>query len=184
MRYAALTVPTALSALLLVATCILWVRSYTMTDDVYWYREDRMTRYRTSGGGLWFETRAWNLRGTPHTEWKRYAGKALYPFAASPTSPLHERLGFLANTTDYDLLFVAPYWGPALVLAPLPLFWARVTRRRWQRRWRRRRGLCTRCGYDLRASPAACPECGHPAAASPAAPPRVAGAIRGGVRDK
>jgi hypothetical protein len=169
MRYAALTVPAALFALLLVVTCTLWVRSYAMTDDIYWYGESRdgrsrMTRFRTSGGGFWFETRTWDFRSTRHTEWQQFHGKALYPFAASPTSPLYQRLGFLASTTGYDLLFVAPYWSLALALTSLPLFWARVTRRLLRRRSRRGRGLCTECGYDLRASPATCPECGHPAA--------------------
>ena len=37
MRYAALTVSAFLSALWLAAVCVLWVRSYSMTDDVYWY---------------------------------------------------------------------------------------------------------------------------------------------------
>lgn len=114
MRYAALTVPAALCALLLLATCVLWVRSYAMTDDAYWYGERRVTRYRTSGGGFWFETRPWAFGTKPHTEWQRYRDKALYPFAVSPSSPLHERLGFLAprpiTTCCSPLPTGPPHW--------------------------------------------------------------------------
>src|SRR5688500_14673991 len=62
MRYAALTVLAAMSTPLLVLACVRWVRSYTMTDDIYWYGEHRdgvspMTQYGTSGGGFWSEAR-------------------------------------------------------------------------------------------------------------------------------
>jgi hypothetical protein len=67
-------------------------------------------------------------------------GDRLFPIA--PFWP-----GFLLNTLFYAALIAAP--RPAF-------FWLRSRRRL-------RRGLCSRCAYDLRglASPA-CPECGHP----------------------
>jgi hypothetical protein len=64
-----------------------------------------------------------------------------------------------------------PYAWPTALTAVLPLAWmsiftAGVLRRRAESR-RRRAGRCTRCGYDLRATPGRCPECGQtPAAAA------------------
>jgi len=56
------------------------------------------------------------------------------------------------SASQYHLL--VPYYGPALVLAILPLFWA------IRRIKRAKPGYCVVCGYDLRATPERCPECG------------------------
>ena len=55
------------------------------------------------------------------------------------------------------LLFRLPYWFLAAASTVAP---AAALRRRLRTRRRTRRGLCPRCGYDLRESPNRCPECG------------------------
>ena len=50
-----------------------------------------------------------------------------------------------------------PHWLVLPLLAIPFLIWTRRSIRHWRRR---RRGLCTECGYDLRATPTRCPECG------------------------
>ena len=50
-----------------------------------------------------------------------------------------------------------PFWPIAWLFAMPP---AIAWQRRRLRRRRQRRGLCARCGYDLRASPGRCSECG------------------------
>lgn len=71
----------------------------------------------------------------------------------------------------YERYTVSMWLLAALVL--LPAWWfLLMTVIRWRRtRTRRRRGLCTECGYDLRGNPssAACPECGTTATTAGAA---------------
>jgi hypothetical protein len=71
--------------------------------------------------------------------------------------------------TRYSL----PIWTLALVVL-LPVWWAILVTmiRGLKMRTRRKRGLCERCGYDLRGNPGgtACPECGAPTSGAPAPP--------------
>ena len=60
-----------------------------------------------------------------------------------------------------------PLWMPTAVLvAPALTSVLHRGYRRWSRHASRRRGLCPKCGYDLRATPDHCPECGTPAKAT------------------
>jgi hypothetical protein len=64
------------------------------------------------------------------------------------------------RTTEWRWLRV-PSWFLVALTAAMPARW--LVRRRSARLRRRRAaaGLCTSCGYDIRATPGHCPECGH-----------------------
>jgi hypothetical protein len=122
------------------------------------------------------------IRGRfPRTGWKVHPYAPRYPslrlatrphggtWPPDPPQPLRWRLLGVDWTVERDnsdigtytsLALVFPYWMPALLLSTLPAIRLVPILRRRMSRARRARGLCSHCGYDLRATPHRCPECG------------------------
>ena len=141
------TFATAVSLVLWVAVCALWVRSYWTADELR--RTDGSYRIASVDGRFYVQPGA-----IPDDI--GMSGWALLGFGRW-TAP--------ADATIWAIMF--PHWFVALLAAPLPaLALASMTRVR-RRATRRRAGFCPACGYDLRASPQRCPECG---AATPLLP--------------
>jgi hypothetical protein len=179
---------TALSLVVCVATCALWVRSYRAGDVVGLRRSDR-------GHHTLIDCSAQSSRGQVAFRWYRNTMTDLSTFdyfqarrawdgayravhgkfwsiqSIGGGDRLRESrafgfawLRYRVNRPDYDdeaQAFVLPLWFPAMLTAIAPARWSANTVRRFVAGRRdRRRGHCRRCGYDLRSTPARCPECG------------------------
>ena len=171
------TLCTVLSLVLLVATCVMWVRSY-------WRHEGKISKH----GQL--QQSVWSVLGgirylrveSAYTVRPEHEDFNWYSREVHSSDPVDRNFGNRTRTVsgagfhyiegDWREGFiypgeppmpyravVVPYWSIAVFAALLPAGWffGFVRRRR-----RRRAGLCVRCGYDLRASPDQCPECGAP----------------------
>lgn len=180
---------------------LLWLRSVTVSDDLTWSRNETRTSFRnesyeelkvfSSGGGLsvfFNRLRVLPPAGPfPMTPWKlRWQAQPRKP---GPARVFLSRLQFESQTTTYatylgreigrvqqvnsGTVAVVPHGVVALVLATPPSLWWGIPVLR--RRWRARRGLCVRCGYDLRGSKDKCPECGTPFTMAPAVKSRAPG---------
>jgi hypothetical protein len=86
---------------------------------------------------------------TPWRPFPRFHHEPIY------TQPVF--VGERARLTAYE--WTIPFWSLFLLTAPYPAVQVigAVRRRR-----RLVQGLCSKCGYDLRATPETCPECGTP----------------------
>jgi hypothetical protein len=177
MKRRLLNLLTAVSLLLCVAMCVLWVRSYWVWDHVEWldYRA-RRNRGVVGNRGAWSVFYAWwGPAGDPPMAQPFPPGELGYWTGGNPqdmgprvavikSDPNNRSVGpllglalFVDLPDQYQVNTVelmVPYWLATLVLALPPALWFRSRQRR------RLPGACARCGYDLRATPDRCPECG------------------------
>ena len=178
------TLCSAVSLLLCVAVCVLWVRSFWVKDSL-----SREVRQR---GQRHYSQAAWSVRSEcggilvrrfHNTSTGSTAVEDARPMRASREGVVRVRhegaTGDRADAAGNILGFgqasfhvqrgqravgewevSVPHWGTATALAVLPAAWVIRLRRGRRAVARRQAGLCRSCGYDLRASPERCPECG------------------------
>ena len=158
MRRRLFTFFSALSLLLCLAVCGLWVRSYWHSDPIEHYYSFSADSWQTewNSGGVTVSISEQLELGAPTgspIEW-RFAGfhrtRMNWAFATS----------FTVTRTDS---VTVPHWFWLALAGIAPTVWLRAAIRR---RRRTHAGLCRSCGYDLRATPDRCPECGRRAAAA------------------
>lgn len=150
----------AMSLSLCIFTIALWVRSYSIREDVSWQSAKRLTRFKCSAGEFLIESGP-QTSLSPHVfRWAFPANDmaAVFSEAVGTGYLLGFGFGRTGDSARMDTDVIFPLWFVALLLI-LPLFLA------W-RDYRKRIGRCKKCGYDLRASKDRCPECGTPIAAN------------------
>jgi hypothetical protein len=180
----------ALSLLMCVATVVLWVRSLGRVGAVDWNGAAHSVMLWNGDGFVALDfvndgkstfngepIPTWHLSSHPMPPGRSrgdlwgYNGKSepnSWGFAAWCVQSSRPNWRFGGRLA---VVVFAPYWFLVLILSLLPTVWLLRTLRR------RRRvvvGLCTVCGYDLRATPERCPECGAvPAGAAVCESPTV-----------
>ena len=176
---------TAVSALQLLATAALWVRSYWGSDYISRLTPGTVTEHSISHHTLRIQWTLGQIRlsrgeytAYPPPEyllspqpprgalWGRgRLGKGHYGWERIEGPSLWNRLGFCHYRTGTGASFydeteegiTLPAWLAALPLLIPPVLWSNAA---WRKRRRHRAGQCPTCGYDLRATPERCPECG------------------------
>jgi hypothetical protein len=177
MKRRLLNLLTILSLLLCLAAAVLWARSYWVAEGVsHVLAEGRepMPPGEEDASYVYRDLSATATCGRVQLLWVRTGGDALDPSQVGwnlevmspvpwdPGDTLVKRLGFDVYWERPLKQVILPLWFVVTVTALAPVWWVVATARRRQRE---RRGLCRRCGYDLRATPGRCPECGTSGAA-------------------
>ena len=161
MRRRLLNLLTALSLLLCVAVCALWVRSHFVSDLF-------IADGPGAGAFLWTAPAIFRFQYSrdvdegfprkPHKVGIRHEVREPAPFERLPGEPIVNRHGFALVTGErwgqYNYAVYLPGWSMLVLAIVLPVIRATLVFRR------QTPGLCPRCGYDLRATLDRCPECG------------------------
>jgi hypothetical protein len=101
----------------------------------------------------------WNVLGVGYGRWATARLDMVIHAPAEGTSVCTHQVS--SQFIPLSTVMIPFAWPMGLFgLAPMIVLGRREMRRRRVRRWRRR-GLCPRCGYDLRETPERCPECGY-----------------------
>ena len=158
------TLCSAVSLVLFVAVCVLWMRSYSPSDTPVL---DAQAGFGARVERLYSERGCVRYERYPRPRWPE---TAVFPSPSRwlgfgfTNAPYTARMMPLDPWTRPYLYLQVPYWALAAITGAIPLsrglHWAK--RRRASRR--ASSGLCPACGYDLRATPGRCPECGAAAA--------------------
>jgi hypothetical protein len=181
------TVLSAVSLLLCVAVCVLWVRSYWVGDHWacnslskhqqttradYYTDEEYLANRAIDGyyvvselGVVWAQHETgWDTFNQWHPPQFWTSTPQFAPFEETTfLRSLHFAYEGGAVWSDKPWIVTVPHAALAVTFAAAPAAWLVRRLLRYQRARRSARGLCAKCGYDLRASPERCPECGTPA---------------------
>jgi hypothetical protein len=164
----------AVSGLLFVATCVLWLPSYHIGKECrirlrsgphYQFHD-----FKSDSGIVTYSIQwaaDWKLRDKDwrsYDQYPRIFTAEWEPSGAEPSESIIKNLGFdfgqaeaIFGGGDHVIWIAFPYWLLSILTGLLPA--ARITT--FLRRFRRKRAdRCLACGYDLRATPDRCPECG------------------------
>jgi hypothetical protein len=156
-------VATLLSLLLCITSAVFWIRSRRVTDTLILDPFPTQWSLSSSSGTVFLaRERPWLepedlKRGIKTAPYERtflgFGSKQSQESRTWQNKSGSRSIGYITNIRAYFL----PLWFCLVVFSILPVIQIhRVTRRVR----RRRRGLCPKCGYDMRASPEKCPECG------------------------
>ena len=191
-----LTVFSAVSLFLCLATCALWIRSWHVGDSLRGAEFGELNLSGDSDSGFvalsWLfdpyskvrlRMPAWSTyapaRGAQvvgptfsSERFRQWGGVAIDQWAAA----VNDGTGWESENeggggwvyAQATTVYLA-YWIPATVSSISPAISAWVW---WRKRRKPRKGVCATCGYDLRATADRCPECGTAPISKPASPAR------------